>query len=251
MLCADCDNAAAARRAEQVRMALAQMPQPKMNGRPVTVSFGVTEIQPGDTAETMLRRADRALADGQGQGPQHRRATRHRRRRQQPTKSHAPAGPTLPPARATAGTNPRHARPVADGDREAPRLRRRPPRPRSSRSTATRCNWKSPRKPRAGFRRLTDRPVSFQLDLRFEEQRLRKQESEYVGHLIRTKIYVSINPRKDRDRRRGDVGHRARQMFTSFRAYLMATADEESGEPPRGTWVRAKRILAPWLAWKK
>ncbi len=55
------------------------------------------------------------------------------------------------------------------------------------------------------LRRLTDRPVSFQMDLRFEEQRLRKEESEYVGHQIRTKIYISINPRKDRDRRRSDV----------------------------------------------
>ena len=68
MLCADCDNAAAARRAEQVRMALAQMPQPKLNGRPITVSFGVTEIQPGDTAETMLRRADRALLMAKAKG---------------------------------------------------------------------------------------------------------------------------------------------------------------------------------------
>ena len=32
-----------------------------MNGQSITVSFGVTEIQPGDTPETMLRRADRAL----------------------------------------------------------------------------------------------------------------------------------------------------------------------------------------------
>ena len=68
MLCADCDNAAAARRAEQIRMALAQMPQPKMDGRPITVSFGVTEIQPGDTAETMLRRADRALLMAKAKG---------------------------------------------------------------------------------------------------------------------------------------------------------------------------------------
>ena len=58
VLCADCDNAVAARRAEQVRRLLAQLPQPRMGGRHITVSFGVTEIQPGDTPETMLRRAD-------------------------------------------------------------------------------------------------------------------------------------------------------------------------------------------------
>ena len=61
MLLADCDNTTASRRADQVRLALAQVAQPRMNGKTITVSFGVTEIQPGDTAETMLRRADRAL----------------------------------------------------------------------------------------------------------------------------------------------------------------------------------------------
>ena len=68
VLCADCDNATAARRAEQIRKALSQIPQPKMDGRTVTVSFGVTEIQPGDTPETMLRRADRALLMAKASG---------------------------------------------------------------------------------------------------------------------------------------------------------------------------------------
>ncbi len=68
ILCADCDNAAAARRAEQIRKSLSQLAQPKMNGRTVTASFGVTEIQPGDTPETMLRRADRALLMAKANG---------------------------------------------------------------------------------------------------------------------------------------------------------------------------------------
>ncbi len=60
MLFADCDNATATRRTEQIRKSLSQIAQPRLEGRIVTASFGVTEIQPGDTAETMLRRADRA-----------------------------------------------------------------------------------------------------------------------------------------------------------------------------------------------
>ncbi len=68
MLCADCDNATAARRAEQVRKSLGELAQAKMEGRTVTVSFGVTEIQPGDTPETMLRRADRALLLAKAKG---------------------------------------------------------------------------------------------------------------------------------------------------------------------------------------
>jgi len=81
LLSADCDNAAAARRAEQIRKALSQIPQPKMDGRSVTVSFGVTEIQPGDTPETMLRRADRALLMAKSKRPQHGRAAWQRQQR--------------------------------------------------------------------------------------------------------------------------------------------------------------------------
>ncbi len=68
VLCTDCDNAAATRRAEQIRLNLCQMPQLKMGSRQVTASFGVTEIQPGDTPETMLRRADRALMQAKAKG---------------------------------------------------------------------------------------------------------------------------------------------------------------------------------------
>lgn len=61
MLCADCDNATATSRAEQLRIELMQIPQASLGGANITSSFGVTEIQAGDTPDTMLRRADRAL----------------------------------------------------------------------------------------------------------------------------------------------------------------------------------------------
>ena len=76
VLCADCHNAAAAERAEQMRKNLARLPQPALGGNPITASFGVTEVQPGDTPDTMLRRADRALLAGQATRPQHGGATR-------------------------------------------------------------------------------------------------------------------------------------------------------------------------------
>jgi diguanylate cyclase (GGDEF)-like protein/PAS domain S-box-containing protein len=61
VLCTGCGNAAAARRAEHLRKSFADCAQAALGGRKVTASFGVTEIQPGDTPATMLRRADRAL----------------------------------------------------------------------------------------------------------------------------------------------------------------------------------------------
>jgi diguanylate cyclase (GGDEF)-like protein/PAS domain S-box-containing protein len=250
MLCADCDNAAAARRAEQVRMTLAQMPQPKMGGRPVTVSFGVTEIQPGDTAETMLRRADRALLLAKAKG---RNTVVQLGTGGCETSLEVPrAGRPDAPAESAQLVEQTLWTPVPlqiaieklrgfVADHGATILK----------IDGNQVQLEIAEKGPGRLRRLTDRAMSFQVNLRFEEQRLRKEESGHVGHQIRTKIYVSINPCKDRDRRRSDVRHRARQMLTSFRAYLMATAEEDLGASPRGTWVRAKRILAPWLAWKK
>ena len=68
LLCVDCTNAAATRRAEELRQRIAALPQPVMEGNVVTASFGVTEIQPGDTPESMLRRADRALLEAKSLG---------------------------------------------------------------------------------------------------------------------------------------------------------------------------------------
>ncbi len=245
MLCADCDNAAAARRAEQVRLALAQMPQPKLNGHPITVSFGVTEIQPGDTAETMLRRADRALLMAKAKG---RNTVVQLGTGSVDPMDEVPPSPAAAPLQLIEQTlwTPVPLQMAIEklrgfvADHEATILKI------DGNQVQLEITEKNPSR----LRRLTDRSVSFQVDLRFEEQRLQKCEGEFAGHLTRTKIYVSIGPRKDRDRRRHDLDNRARRMLTSFRAYLMATKEEESVTPARGTLVRAKRILAPWLAWK-
>lgn len=61
VLCCNCNLATAAERAEQLRRELALILQPMLMGRTITASFGVTEVQPGDSPDSMLRRADRAL----------------------------------------------------------------------------------------------------------------------------------------------------------------------------------------------
>ena len=89
----------------------------------------------------------------------------------------------------------------------------------------------------------------FLLDLRLEEEQVQKQEGENAAQIVRTKITVAISLRRERDRRRNDFTDHARQLLTSFRSYLMANPEEES-PTPAGPLVRAKRILAPWLARK-
>ena len=68
ILCADCTNAAAARKAEAIRETLAEVKHSCLGNNSITASFGVTELQTGDTPETMLRRADRALLQAKDQG---------------------------------------------------------------------------------------------------------------------------------------------------------------------------------------
>ena len=68
MLCADCDNATVTYRAEKIRRELETTPHECLDNQPITASFGVTEIQAGDTPETMLRRADRALLGAKESG---------------------------------------------------------------------------------------------------------------------------------------------------------------------------------------
>ncbi len=68
LLALKCDNATATQRAEMIRSALERTPLPSIDGASVTASFGVTEFQSGDTAATVLSRADRALLKAKDSG---------------------------------------------------------------------------------------------------------------------------------------------------------------------------------------
>ncbi|WP_186775779.1 sensor domain-containing diguanylate cyclase/phosphohydrolase [Rubripirellula tenax] len=68
LLAPNCDNATASKRAEAIRIALESTPLPSLGGEAVTASFGVTEFQSGDTAETVLARSDRALLKAKDNG---------------------------------------------------------------------------------------------------------------------------------------------------------------------------------------
>lgn len=61
VLCVGCDNPTATARAEEIRRMVERTPVPSLRNNTLTASFGVTEIQPGDSAATILARADRAL----------------------------------------------------------------------------------------------------------------------------------------------------------------------------------------------
>jgi diguanylate cyclase (GGDEF)-like protein len=248
VLCADCDNAAATRRAEQIRQALSQISQPKLDGRSVTVSFGVTEIQPGDTPETMLRRADRALLTAKANG------------RNTVVQLGSGSGAESGPAEPTSGRLiPPKNEELLCQDLITPgpvkmaieKLRGFVADHRAKIVTidGSQVRLEMEDKQTSRFRRLTDRPVLFWIDLSFEEERLQKDRGgngwSPDGGATRTRIRVTVSPRRNRDRRRNDVLARAREVLASFRSYLMAS--EEESAPDADTLTRAKRPLAPWL----
>lgn len=68
LLCAACDNPAATARAEEIRRTIERTPVPSLDGNTMTASFGVTEQQAGDSAATIIARADRALLTAKSTG---------------------------------------------------------------------------------------------------------------------------------------------------------------------------------------
>ena len=248
ILCADCDNTASTRRAEQIRLKLSQIPQPSLGGRPVTVSFGVTEIQPGDTPATMLRRADRGLLMAKGKG------------RNNVVQLGIGAGGDL--GDAVADVRPRkksHPQQILDKVLVTPvpvkmaieKLRGfvADHQAKIVKIDGNRIRMEIDDQHTGRLRRFTDRSVTFGVELRFEEERFQKDgDNSPSGGVLRTRIRVSIGPKKSRDRRRRDVFDRAREVLISFRSYLMAT--EEEPLPSQGALRRAKLILTPWMTKK-
>jgi len=231
MLYADCDNLAATRRADEVREALSQIEQSRMEDRCITASFGVTEIQPGDSSETMLRRADRALlmakATGRNrvvqlgsgscvQGSSSSAASL--RARKTGPKSVVQQCLVTPVPMRIAVEKLRGF--VADHQARIVGVE----------GNVVRMDIRQIRR----TRRRNDRPVIFRLELRFEEELIQGEgplpgplESEHsAGQCAsRTKIHVSVTPKKSRNRRHSDILGKARDVLTSFCSYLVASEE--------------------------
>jgi diguanylate cyclase (GGDEF)-like protein/PAS domain S-box-containing protein len=252
MLCADCDNATATGRAEEIRRDLAETPHPSLGGKSITASFGVTEIQDGDTPETMLRRADRALLQAKDLG----------------------RNTVVQLGTGIIGDAQKASKPGW----LASLFGRTPPDQLLERRLVTAVPLKVTVEKLRGFvadhhaeivsieeefivlkidgqftplqRRTDDRAVPFCIELRFTESQFHKQGQEGSGHL-RTLIDVAIRPQRNRDRRRRDVLERARQLISSLKSYLMAQDHSGSSvvkgeEESAGVLDKAKSMFGLW-----
>jgi diguanylate cyclase (GGDEF)-like protein len=241
MLCADCDIGGAFRRAEEIRVALADIPQQALGGKRITASFGVTEAQPGDTPETMLRRADRALYQAKGQG---RNAVVQLGSGTEGDGQPAASPPKKDQNRAAqvmlVTTVPLNVSIeklrgfVSDHHAELLTI--------DGNCVRLRIEAAAGGEP---LRRGSDRPVWFLMELHFEQEF--HTSGERKGQFLRTRIQVTAAPQKSRDRRRQDALERGELLLVSLRSYLMADIESvECAAPQPGTLRKVAQLLN-WL----
>jgi diguanylate cyclase (GGDEF)-like protein len=232
ILCADCDNAAASRRAEAIRKSLSQLSQPALGGNTTTASFGVTEIQAGDTPETMLKRADRALYEAKetgrnrvvqlGTGLRH--ATAEGKASSDSTSSNVlleqdllalvPVSLVVEKLRGFVSDHQAEIVSVNEGE--------------------IRLHFPGV----SGiFRRRADRRVALNMELSMADASTSAGPNGGVGST--TFVHVLVRLQRSRDRRSADALERARQLLSSVKSYLMATeakatlGDAEKAEPAK------------------
>jgi diguanylate cyclase (GGDEF)-like protein/PAS domain S-box-containing protein len=245
LLCADCNNATAVKRAEQVRKRLSRIPVPKLEGRLVSASFGVTEVQAGDTPETMLRRADRALLLAKERGRN--RVVQLGVGAEEDEKPRAGfmawwRGESSPPL-------------VLEEEMVTPvpvavaveKLRGFVADHRAQILKIDANHVQLQIQDVAGaLRRSSDRPIAFFIELDFEEEHLEngQRAGGATPPVAHTRVHAAIHVQKGRDRRQADIARRGRELLASVRSYLIAQT-ELAGE--QGMLRRASKILTPWL----
>jgi diguanylate cyclase (GGDEF)-like protein/PAS domain S-box-containing protein len=227
VLCADCNMADAAARAEQIRKKLSETPHLNLGNRRLTASFGVAQLQTGDTPETLLRRSDKALLmakqNGRNQVAQLGGAAsvrQHQKRkwwrlgfyfRSQPLVEttltmEVPMNVAIEKLRGF----------VTDQEARITYIR------------DNRVELEISSEQLAPQRRRADRPDYYKIDLEFSEERLEKTNSFGLaaGTYAHTEARVTIRPKRRRNRRRADQPERARRILQRLKAYLMAQESE-------------------------
>ena len=244
ILLADCDNAKAARRADDIRVALGRTAQPKMQGRSITASFGVTEIQPGDTPETMLRRADRGLLEAKARGRNrvvqlgsglHQDESRVREQVNASAEYVLERLMITPVPMNMAVEKLRGF--IADHGARALSFKGNTV---QLEIVDGRGGW---------LRRAMDRAVAFRVDLTFEEESLQREgdlASAPREGFLRTRIRVGVGLRKNRERRREGIDLRAKNVLASIRSYLMASDVDSANDVTPAGFRRVSRMADAW-----
>jgi diguanylate cyclase (GGDEF)-like protein len=233
ILCSETNLADAAQLADHIRQTISQIPQTGMGGKCVTSSFGVTELQPGDSPEIMLRRADRGLymakeggrnkviqlgAGMTNDGPSERRkssswwwpfskntATLEHKKT---LVSKAALHMTIEKLR---GFISDYSADVLNTDENQVKL-----------EVDSTANLQ---------RRNPDRPERMIVEMQFRESSELQIDSRGIERTVKlTLIDVTITPKSSRNRRQDALEEMAKQLLVSIRSYLMAVDYENTAK---------------------
>jgi diguanylate cyclase (GGDEF)-like protein len=239
ILCADCTNAAAARKAESIRKALSEVKHADLGNESFTASFGVTELQAGDTPETMLRRADRALLQAKDQGRNQVVQLGDGMVEEKVKRSWWPfqtwGGSALVEATLVTMVPIEVAVQKLRGfiaDQNAKIVKTSENELQLSVTDAHTMST----------RRQTDRAVTFLIQLKLSQRHAERSNSHGLaaGAYVETQIEVVIRPRRDRDRRRDATMEKARRLLGSLKSYLMAREHDANPADPTAATANAE-----------
>ncbi len=230
VLCADCTNADGARRAEQFRRKLSEVQHACLGNKRITASFGVTELQAGDTPETMLRRSDRALLmakeQGRNQVVQLGNGMEIEKKKNPWWKFASLRAQTVVEASLTSAVPIDIAIEKLRGfvsDHQAKII-----------STRENCVELEVSSEKVSYdRRRADQHITFRVELQFSEIRIERSNNLgfAAGEYAHTQVDLKIRPKRVKKRRKADMAERARLIQQSIKAYLMAKdSDEVSAE---------------------
>jgi len=228
VLCADCGNADAARRAEQIRKKLAETRHACLGNKQITASFGVTELQSRDTSESMLRRSDQALLMAKEKG-RNQVVQLGNSMEKKVKKTWWPFGRGTTQAVLESTLTTKVPIDIAIEklrgfvtDHKAKVL--------STRESSVELEVSS--ETVSYDRRKADRHVMFQVELQFHEDRVESSNNLGFasGEHAQTRIEVSIRPKRSGRRRKAERAERARLILQCIKAYLMAKEGEEAEE---------------------
>jgi diguanylate cyclase (GGDEF)-like protein/PAS domain S-box-containing protein len=241
ILCADCTNASAARKAEHIRKNLAELEHAYLNKKSITASFGVTELQTGDTPETMLRRADRALLQAKDQG-------RNQVVQLGGGMTNVKGKKSWWPFRTWGGRALVEAtlKTAVPLEIVVQKLRGFVSDQNAKIISASQNELTMELTDRltSNNRRKTDRVVTFTIQLQFSERHVDRANTQgfAAGKYVETQVGVTISPRRDRDRRRDTTLVKARGLLGSLKSYLIAVEDEGHWPEPL---VEPEPVIAP------
>ncbi len=226
VLCADCSNADAASRAEQIRKKLAETQLACLGNKRITASFGVTELQSGDTSESMLRRSDRALLMAKEHGRNQVVQLGNGMEQKMVKKKWWNFGSlrSQPVLRSTLTT----AVPI---DIAIEKLRGFVSDHQAKIATTSEnmVELEVSSETVSLDRRKADRHITFRVELEFHEDRM-KQTNRLglaTSEQVQTRVELTIRPKRAKRGRKSDRAERARLILQSIKAYLMAKESDE------------------------